>query len=633
MKKLLIIVFISLGGIVHSEGQGRVEITPEYPKPGDSLVVVYKSNVTGKNNPTIPILEITYGNFYELPYKMDMQPFGSDWRVSFKLPSYAVFATFVINDSEEKIKPSDKRHYEIAVFDKDKKRVEKGYLYQGYSLAPQEGKSPDLKKHQAAFYEKELKLYPDSYEAKLNLLSYKISLAKEKDKEALYKQANDIIAAKFYTDPGKMAYTNLTTMGYLMMGEKTRLDSLREVIKEKYPTSEAGYELRISDLTSLKDTGKAVKSLEELLKNENEQNKKYLTNAHEFLFNYYAAKGNSRQALHHLSFLNKGFTPYTPAKLKSQAEILYSHSVALDTALVLSQRALNYVDTFPISLIRYFPETGYLPANVSREKRKESIKTVTGQLNSLMALILNKQGKSQEAKELMQVAVKGTNDNETLKNVGIFYNANQQFDLAFDAYRKVSFNDAGDTTSYQLMEENYKQWKGTMAGIEPYVQEIQGHWMDEMNKQLEKDLISLPLPDVLSNYVDLKGNPLSPSLIKNKIVIMDFWATWCVPCMHAMPYMEEAYQKYKDDPNVVFMIVNSGSQNELSDAQNWWGNEKYSFPVYYNKDRTIGEKLGFNIIPATFIIDQKGDIRFKTIGFEGKGLARKLIAQIEMLKM
>ncbi|MEO5500468.1 MAG: TlpA disulfide reductase family protein, partial [Ginsengibacter sp.] len=157
-------------------------------------------------------------------------------------------------------------------------------------------------------------------------------------------------------------------------------------------------------------------------------------------------------------------------------------------------------------------------------------------------------------------------------------------------------------------------------------------WMAEMSKQLQKEIISKPLPDVLSSYVDLKGNSLSPELIHNKIVVMDFWATWCGPCMQAMPYMQQVYEKYKDDSNVVFMIVNSGSQNELSDAQGWWGNKTFSFPVYYNKDRTVGDKLGFNVIPATFVIDKKGNIRFKTIGFEGKGMTRKLTAEIELLK-
>ncbi len=632
MNKHFILIFFSFTYFLSVHGQGSLNITPEYPQRGDSVIVIYHSNKEEIKGSSAPVLEFTYTNFYELPQKIRMQANGKDWRASFKLPTYAVFASFVINDGDKKMTPSDLRHYEIAVFDKKKKRVEKGFLYQGYSLGAQQSKNPDLKMNQAALYTEELKNYPNSYEAKLNLLSYEIGNVDEKDKKKLYNKANEIIAQKFYTDPGKMAYTNLTTMGYLMMGEKTRLDSLRIVIREKYPTSEAGYELRISDLTSSKDTTSMVMGLEKLLQDETEKNRSYLTSAHNALFNYYAEKQDQLQALHHLSFLNDKFTPYTPEKLKNQAEVLYRNSVALDTALALAQKSLSYVDTFPISLIRFFPETGHLPAYVTREQRKESVAKVTGQLQSLMALILSSQGKNTQAKELMEASLNISNDNETLKNAGSFYNKNQQFESAFNAYRKISYNDPVDTISYQLMELNYKKWNGSMNGIEPYIQEIEHHWMAEMNKQLQKELISIPLPDVLSNYVDLKGNPLSPSLITNKIVIMDFWATWCVPCMHAMPYMEEAYQKYKNDPEVVFMIVNSGSQNELSDAQNWWGNEKYSFPVYYNTDHKIGEKMGFNLIPATYIIDQKGDIRFKALGFEGKGMARKIAAQIEMLK-
>ncbi len=631
MKKYLLLYFF-LGFILNSKGQETVKISPEYPMRGDSIIIIYQPNAAVSTEGSIPVLEFTYSNFYELPQKNSMQKSGSDWRAAFRLPSYAIFATFVINDGEDKVRPSEKRHYEIAVYDNKKIRVEKGYVYQGYSLGVQEGKSTDLKKNQAALYEEELKHYPDNYDAKLNILSYKISLPEETDKEGLYKKANEIIAQKFYTDPGNMGYTNLTTMGYLMMGEKTRLDSLREVIRVKYPTSEAGYELRISDIISLKDTAKMVQGLEKILTDENSKNRSYLTNAHEALFKYYAGKRNQKQTLHHLSFLHNEFTPHTPEELKSQAEILYKESVALDTALALAQKSLSFVDTFPISLIRYFPETGYLPSFVTRQERKESIKNITGQLHSLMALILHKQGRNEEAKKLMEAALNEANDNETLRNAGKYYSTVKEFESAFNAYRKVAYNDAGDTTSYQLMESTYKRWKGNMEGISSYVREIQDHWLAEMNKQLQKEIISKPLPDVLSHYVDLKGNPLSPSLIEKKIVIMDFWATWCVPCMQAMPYMEEVYQKYKNDPNVVFMIVNSGSQNELSDAQNWFGNKKYTFPVYYNTDRTIGEKLGFNLIPATYIIDQKENIRFKTLGFEGKGMARKLTAQIEVLK-
>lgn len=632
MKKHFLLVLFSFGLIVTTKGQRTVTISPEFPMRGDSIVIVYHPDLKENRDEPNPVLDFTYSNFYELPQKIEMQPSGANWRIAFKLPPYAVLATFVIDDGEITVKPSDTRHYELVVYNKKKERVENSYLYQAYSLSAQEGRIPKLKDNQAALFKKELQYYPDNYSAKLTLLNYRISKAPESEKAKLYKEANDIIAKKFYTDPGLMAYTNLTTMGYLIMGEKTRLDSLRDEIRKKYPTSEAGYELRIDDIASLKDSAKMVSGLESLLKKENAKNKKYLTGAHRILFKYYARKGNLRQTLHHLFYLRHPFTPYTPSDLKEQAEVLYNNSIALDTAMALAKRSMDYVDTFPISLIRYFPETGYLPSFVTREQRATSVKAVTGQLKSLMALILFKQGKKDKAHVLMAEAEKNSTDNETLINAGIYYTKLHDFQSAFNAYRRASYNDPGDTTSYSLMESNYQSWKGSMNGIEKYVQEIEDHWMAEMNKQLKKEIISKPLPNVLSSYVDLKGNPLSPELIHNKIVIMDFWATWCAPCMQAMPYMQQVYEKYKNDSDVVFMIVNSGSQNELSDAQGWWGNKTFSFPVYYNKDRTVGDKLGFNVIPATFVIDKNRNIRFKTIGFEGKGMTRKLTAEIELLK-
>ncbi|WP_315823162.1 TlpA disulfide reductase family protein [Paraflavitalea speifideaquila] len=115
------------------------------------------------------------------------------------------------------------------------------------------------------------------------------------------------------------------------------------------------------------------------------------------------------------------------------------------------------------------------------------------------------------------------------------------------------------------------------------------------------------------------------------MVIIDFWATWCVPCMQEMPYIQRLYEKYKDNPSVLFMIVNSGARNTLADAQGWNGNKKYSFPVFFNTDTEVGEKFKFNLIPATYVINKEGQIQFSNIGFEGPDVEMKLKLQIELL--
>ena len=199
-------------------------------------------------------------------------------------------------------------------------------------------------------------------------------------------------------------------------------------------------------------------------------------------------------------------------------------------------------------------------------------------------------------------------------------------------FKKIATHDPDDTIAMQKMKSNYVAWKKDNAGLDKVVKEIEDYWAAEMTKELQKEIIRIVSPDFWSSVVDLKGNPLPANFINNKIVVVDYWATWCVPCIKEMPYLQRAYEKYKDDPNVIFMVINSGSKNELSDAQNWWGNKKFSFPVYYNNDRTVGERLGFNVIPATFIVDTKSNIRFKTVGFEGPVIERKIPAAIELLK-
>lgn len=631
MKRDIFLLAVFLFGVNIVCARQPVTITPQFPRPGDFITISYVAEAHENGN--IPIIRFTYSNFFELPQKMEMAQSGSNWTVHFKLPEYAVLATFIITDGGDTIKPAVDEHFRIVVYNNDRQRVKNGRLYMGYSLGTQMGKSPDLKEKQAQLFREELLHYPDNYEAKLRLLAYEISTVHtEAQKTQLYERANRIIADKFYEMPGDMGHTNSTTMGYLIMGEKSRLDSLREVIRKEYPQTEAGYELRIDALTALDDTAKMVEGLENLLREENPDNQRFLRGAHEALFKYYVTVKNTSKTLEHLAYLRHEFTPYTPAELKSRAEFLYDKAFLLDTALDLARRSLLLVDTFPISLIRYFPETGYLPSYVSPEQRKESIPRLTGQITSLMALIQLQTGKKEQAAKLINEALAVTGDNETLGRAGIYFSKTKNYAGAFEQYRKMAYADPLDTVAYRQMQENYKRWKGNTAGIDVYDKEIKAHWQDVMTRRLEKEIINIPMPDVLAHYVNLKGTPVPGSYIRNKIVIMDFWATWCVPCMKAMPYMQEVYEQYKDDPGVVFMIVNSGAQNELSDAQNWWGNKTYSFPVFYNNDRTIGEKLGFNLIPATYIIDQHGNTRFKTIGFEGPSMTRKIAAQIEMLK-
>lgn len=630
-------ILLSIAGLFSfgAKAQEKLTMLPLQPERGQQVTIRYNAKAkeaTISDTATQVEMVFTYSNLYELPGVMPMEKRDGYWQASFVLPRYATYATFYIRSGEVKDQPGAGRQFAIAVYDKGK-RVKDGYLYEGYSLPAQKGRVAGLAAMQAAMFEKELQNFPTNYEARLRLLNYQINVAaSEKEKTAYRRKAEAIIAEKFRENPGNMGQLNRVTMGYLIIGENSRLDSIRAVVTKNYPLTEAGYELIIADIENQSDTLQMITQLEQLVARENSTNRRYLQDAHRALMRLYASRKQEAKAIYHLRASGQDTSPYRPQSLKEQAEILYKSGVGLDTALQLARQALSLAGQFPAGLIRYFPETGYLPAYVTPAKRAEVTGRAKGNLLSLMALIEWGRQHADQAAALMEQALASSVDTETLANAGELYRKMGLPEKAYNAYRSIVLQAPEDTVSLRYMQTSFSGWKGGMDGWDDQWDAVKTHWKDEMMARLQKEIIRVKAHDFVKNIVDLQGKPLGEDVIKNKIIIIDFWATWCVPCMQEMPYVQKAYEKYAAAGDVAFMIINSAAKNTLQDAQGWWGNKRYSFPVYYNTDEQIGEKFGFNFIPAVYIIDKKGDIRFKTIGFEGPSIERKIEAAIELLQ-
>ena len=111
-----------------------------------------------------------------------------------------------------------------------------------------------------------------------------------------------------------------------------------------------------------------------------------------------------------------------------------------------------------------------------------------------------------------------------------------------------------------------------------------------------------PTPDF--TLPNLDGKKVSLKDFRGKVVFLNFWATWCVPCREEMPAMEKLYQEFKDK-NFVVLAVNV--KDRKPDAVNFVKELKLSYPVVIDPDAQVGLLYGAWGLPTTYLIGPKGE--------------------------
>lgn len=117
------------------------------------------------------------------------------------------------------------------------------------------------------------------------------------------------------------------------------------------------------------------------------------------------------------------------------------------------------------------------------------------------------------------------------------------------------------------------------------------------------------LPETSGKLFKLSGQ-------KGKVVLLDFWATWCSPCIVFIPQLMKLRAQYLDNPNVVFQSVNVDETPGI--VKEFMLKKSYSFNVLYAAGTTVTKDYNVAAIPAVFLIDKEGRIQFKHIGFDSK---------------
>ncbi|MCH8119361.1 MAG: TlpA family protein disulfide reductase [Planctomycetes bacterium] len=117
---------------------------------------------------------------------------------------------------------------------------------------------------------------------------------------------------------------------------------------------------------------------------------------------------------------------------------------------------------------------------------------------------------------------------------------------------------------------------------------------------------------------DLKGNQISLSDFKGKVVILDFWATWCPPCVVEIPHFIALYEQYKDQGFA--MVGISVDLEGISVVKSFALKHRVNYPILMADGQVQKAYGGISNIPTTFVIDSAGNIRRKYVGYKDKAV-------------
>lgn len=211
---------------------------------------------------------------------------------------------------------------------------------------------------------------------------------------------------------------------------------------------------------------------------------------------------------------------------------------------------------------------------------------------------------------------------------------------------KSMYENQSSTEMIAMLKDSFLKKNKAVNAFDGYLESLKNHTTDKRGlEDLKSQMINKKMPPW--DMKDMNGKIVRSSDLVGKTVIMDFWATWCVPCKASFPGMKLAVEKYKNDQDVVFLFIDTeeykpGFKDEVA---RYIKENKYPFHVLFD-NQAAGEKVNAEVfnkiakefqisgIPQKLIIDKKGFLRFISIGFNGSatGLSDEISTLIELTK-
>ena len=139
---------------------------------------------------------------------------------------------------------------------------------------------------------------------------------------------------------------------------------------------------------------------------------------------------------------------------------------------------------------------------------------------------------------------------------------------------------------------------------------------------------SLKVGDTFPDVAKFQLEGKLPCDLKGKVVLVDFWASWCAPCKKSFPTLNELHERY-GDKGLVIIAVNVDEQR--AKMEQFLKNAPASFVVFRDPEQKLVAAVEVESMPTSFLLDASGHVRFTHVGYFGDETKKEYIREIEEL--
>ena len=618
---LIFLLFLNSSALVK---ESAISYAPTEPRPGDALMVRYNPEGTGLDKASEPeLVAYLFSNALPEAKSFHLKKSGREWittvptKKNTRLVAIKVIAGPAIDSNKGKGYFIKLYGQEGNVLPGSRASMADALSY-WYELL---GMEADPERALTLFAE-EFKDYPelkkDFLPPYLNLL---YGLADDPKKLRLLKELDDMEAKP---DPSNKELDTLHTW-YTIFERTDDSERIGRILKKRDPNGRVVQGERFLQLDSIKDLDGKIKSIAEFKKEF--PNSPWMGEFHRYVLGLCQKREEYDKAKEYLddnagTVKGRDYVNLASSMLKTNADLSSAEKVIAKGVDLARYENLDHLTSKP----------SYLTEKEWGEEREKDL----GAALKTYGAILLKRGQEGKALRVLEEASL------------LMDNGDPEFDELYaeallgspdmkEALAKIgSFIASGSSTPRMkdLFKAAYIKSTGSESGLADHLKKLEEAAAGRILAEVKGKLTDFPAPEF--SLEDLEGQKVSLSGLKGKIVVLDFWATWCGPCQESFPGMKLLVEKYGDDPDVRFLFIDSWerAKDKKGNASDFMAKNGYPFHVLLDlEDRAISA-YKVNGIPTKFVIDKDGSIRYKSEGHEENTnkLLDELRAVIELIR-